>query len=57
MKKELFNHTKCCKCGKVIANIYKIDTGKEYIYEKENTSDRFIDKWGFERTICKNCMK
>lgn len=57
MKKVRIDRKRCCKCGKVIAEIYKIDTGTEYKYESENTPDRFIDKWGFERNLCKKCVK
>jgi hypothetical protein len=56
-KNMAVNETKCRKCGKVISVTNKIDTGKEYKYEKVNNDSRFIDKFGFERNFCKNCMK
>ena len=58
MDKTIHKEKKCNKCKKVIAYIYRIDdTENSYKFISENTSDRYIDKWGYERNYCKNCIK
>lgn len=54
---NIVGKTKCNKCGKIISIVKKIDTIVGYKYEKENLSCRFIDKWGFERNFCKDCVR
>lgn len=56
-RREVFSHERCSKCGKIIATIYKVDNNEEYQYIEESTSDAFIDKWGYRRKFCKECMK
>jgi len=54
---EMHAKRKCNTCGKIIAITYRIDKEDCFEYKTENTSDRFIDKWGNERNFCKDCMK
>ena len=53
---EMHAKRKCNTCGKIIAITYRIDKEDYFEYKTENTSDRFIDKWGNERNFCKDCM-
>lgn len=57
IKTGVVGHTKCVFCGEVIANIVQYDDGEKFTYEKENLDCRYIDKFGFERNLCKSCME
>lgn len=50
-------YTKCIKCGKTIAITKQIEGEDGFKYITENKDCRFIDKWGYERNFCKDCMK
>lgn len=52
-KYEVITTQKCAKCKCVIAEYVR--KGKSY--KTVNLPNRFIDKWGYERNFCKDCMK
>lgn len=54
---RIFSIVRCFKCGEVIAVVRQIETGEGFEYEVENLQDRFIDKWGFARNLCKECVR
>lgn len=53
----LTSQRKCNKCGRVIAVTRQYATDKGYEYGTENTECRYIDRWGFARNFCKDCMR
>lgn len=50
-------YTKCIKCGKVIAITEQVETNRGYKYINHDKECRYVDKWGFVRNFCKECMK
>jgi len=52
-----FPSKRCRKCGTPISEILRYDNGREYTYEGRNLESRYIDRWGFARDYCKDCMK
>lgn len=49
--------TKCIRCGKEIAVTRQFITDAGFEYTTENAECRYIDRWGYERNFCKDCMK
>ena len=49
--------TKCVICGKEIATTRQFITDAGFEYKTENKDCRYIDKWGFARNFCKDCIK
>lgn len=54
---KIVGYTQCVKCGKVIAVTNQIETDNGFEYVTENAECRYIDKWGYVRNFCKDCMK
>lgn len=54
---KIVAHTKCIRCGRVISVTEQFETETGSAYKKKNEDCRYIDKWGFERNICKGCMR
>jgi DNA-directed RNA polymerase subunit N (RpoN/RPB10) len=50
-------YSRCIKCGRVIATVEQVETDKGFTYIKHNEECRYIDKLGFDRNFCKECMK
>lgn len=50
-------YTRCIKCGKVIATTRQFITEHGFEYATKDEDCRYIDKWGFSRNFCKECMK
>lgn len=49
--------TRCIGCGKEIAITRQFISDVGFAYKTENLKRRYIDKWGFPRNYCKECMK
>lgn len=54
---KIIAYTKCNKCGKIIAVTEQIETEEGFDYITKNEDCRYIDKWGYERNFCKECME
>ena len=49
-------YAKCVKCGREIAVTRQFHTNEGFGYETEDHECRYIDKWGYRRNYCKECM-